>query len=49
MLAQIDVLLIDLQDVGARYYTYIYHHGYCLEACAQAGIPVIRLRPAQSA
>jgi len=41
MLAQIDVLVIDLQDVGARYYTYIYTMAYCLEACAQAGIPVI--------
>jgi len=41
MLAQIDLLVIDLQDVGARYYTYIYTMAYCLEACAQAGIPVI--------
>ena len=41
MLAQIDILAIDLQDIGARYYTYIYTMAYCLDACAQAGIPVI--------
>ena len=33
-------LVIDLQDVGARYYTFIWTTALCLEACAEAGIPV---------
>ena len=40
MLSSIDVLLIDLQDVGARLYTYIWTVKLCLEACSEAGIPV---------
>jgi uncharacterized protein YbbC (DUF1343 family) len=32
MLAPIDVLLVDLQDVGTRVYTFIYTLSYCLEA-----------------
>jgi uncharacterized protein YbbC (DUF1343 family) len=40
MLHDIDVLLIDLQDVGARLYTYIWTVKLCIEACALEGIPV---------
>ena len=40
MLAGIDVLLIDMQDVGARLYTYIWTVKLCMEACDEAGIPV---------
>lgn len=40
MLSEIDVLLIDLQDVGARLYTYIWTIKLCMEACAEKGIPV---------
>ena len=40
MLGNIDVLLIDLQDVGARLYTYVWTVKLCLEACSEAGIPV---------
>ena len=40
MLKNIDVLLIDLQDVGARLYTYIWTVKLCIEACSEAGIPV---------
>lgn len=40
MLKGIDTLLIDLQDVGARLYTYIWTVKLCIEACSQAGIPV---------
>lgn len=43
MLRDIDVLLIDLQDVGARLYTYIWTVKLCLEACTEAGIPVLLL------
>jgi uncharacterized protein YbbC (DUF1343 family) len=41
MLRGIDVLVIDLQDVGARVYTYIYTMANCLRACARHRIPVI--------
>ncbi len=41
MLATIDALVVDLQDVGARYYTFVYTMAYCLEACAAAGKRVI--------
>jgi uncharacterized protein YbbC (DUF1343 family) len=41
MLAGLDVLVIDLQDIGARIYTYIYTMANCLRACARHGIPVI--------
>jgi uncharacterized protein YbbC (DUF1343 family) len=41
MLSGIDVLVIDLQDVGARIYTYIYTMANCMRACARHGIPVI--------
>jgi uncharacterized protein YbbC (DUF1343 family) len=40
MLADIDVLLIDMQDIGARLYTYIWTVKLCIEACTEAGIPV---------
>ena len=40
MLKGIDAFLIDLQDVGARLYTYIWTVKLCIEACMKAGIPV---------
>jgi len=41
MLDLIDVLVIDLQDVGARIYTFIYTMANCLRAAARTGLPVI--------
>jgi uncharacterized protein YbbC (DUF1343 family) len=41
MLSGLDVLVIDLQDVGARIYTYIYTMANCMRACARHRIPVI--------
>ncbi len=41
MLAEVDVLVIDLQDVGTRVYTYIYTMANCLRACRAVGLPVI--------
>ena len=41
MLAGLDVLMIDLQDIGARIYTYIYTMANCLRACAKHRVPVI--------
>ena len=38
MLEGIDALVFDIQDVGARFYTYITTLGYCLEAAAKKGI-----------
>lgn len=35
MLKDIDVLCFDIQDVGARFYTYISTMAYAMEACAQ--------------
>ncbi|MEO6594929.1 MAG: DUF1343 domain-containing protein [Planctomycetota bacterium] len=43
MLEGIDLLVVDLQDVGTRVYTYVWTLSYCLEACAQKGIPVLVL------
>ena len=43
MLAGIDTLVVDLQDVGARYYTFIWTLLLCLEACAEAGCRVVVL------
>ena len=40
MLEEIDILLVDLQDVGARLYTYVWTIKLCMEACTEAGIPV---------
>src|SRR5438105_3613241 len=36
-LAQIDVLLFDIQDVGARYYTYAATMALCMRAAGQVG------------
>ena len=41
MLADLDVLLIDLQDVGVRIYTYIYTMANCLKAAKRHGLKVI--------
>ena len=41
MLDLIDVLVIDIQDVGARIYTFIYTMANCLAAAARKGLPVI--------
>ncbi|HPF34637.1 MAG TPA: DUF1343 domain-containing protein [Candidatus Krumholzibacteria bacterium] len=43
MLRGLDVLVVDLQDVGARYYTFIWTVLLCLEACAEAQVDVLVL------
>jgi len=43
MLNDLDVLLIDLQDVGARYYTFIWTMFLCLRACERHDFPVVVL------
>lgn len=41
MLSGLDALFVDLQDVGARYYTFIWTLYLCMEACAKQRIPMI--------
>ena len=41
MLRGLDALVIDLQDVGTRIYTYIYTMAHCLIAAARDGVPVV--------
>ena len=41
MLRGLDVLVVDLQDVGARIYTFVYTMANCLRAAARHGVPVV--------
>jgi uncharacterized protein YbbC (DUF1343 family) len=41
MLQDLDVLVIDLQDVGTRIYTYIYTMAHCLTAARRHGVRVV--------
>jgi uncharacterized protein YbbC (DUF1343 family) len=41
MLRDVDLLVVDLQDVGTRIYTYIYTMANCLTAARKHGVPVI--------
>jgi uncharacterized protein YbbC (DUF1343 family) len=43
MLKDIDVLVIDLQDIGSRYYTFIWTMELCMEACQEMGKSVVIL------
>jgi uncharacterized protein YbbC (DUF1343 family) len=43
MLQDIDLLLYDIQDVGARFYTYVSTMVLCMEAAAEARIPFVVL------
>lgn len=48
MLEAFDVLVFDMQEVGVRFYTYLYSLSFAMEECAKAGKPVIvldRLNP----
>ena len=42
-LSEVDVLLIDLQDVGSRYYTFIWTMALSLQSAARAGVAVVVL------
>lgn len=39
----LDVLVIDLQDIGSRYYTYVWTMALAMAAAARAGLPVVVL------
>ncbi|MHB2154770.1 exo-beta-N-acetylmuramidase NamZ family protein [Calditrichota bacterium GD2] len=43
MLENIDVLVVDLQDVGARYYTFIWTMALCMEACSENDVQMVVL------
>ncbi|WP_245833132.1 exo-beta-N-acetylmuramidase NamZ family protein [Oceanobacillus timonensis] len=43
MVADVDVLVFDLQDIGSRYYTYIYTMASVMEACKEYGKKLIVL------
>lgn len=43
MLADIDIVVIDLQDIGTRYYTYIYTVANVMESCGKFGKKVVIL------
>ncbi len=43
MLRDLDCLIVDLQDVGTRVYTFVWTMLYCLEECGKLGIPVVVL------
>lgn len=41
VLQDIDVMIYDIQDVGARFYTYISTMHYIMEACAENDVPLV--------
>lgn len=43
MLKNIDVLVIDLQDIGSRYYTFIWTMDLCLQSCSKLNKSVVIL------
>ena len=42
-LAALDVLVFDIQDIGARFYTYISTMGLAMQAAAEVGLPFVVL------
>ena len=43
VLKTLDALVIDLQDIGSRYYTFIYTMALCMRAAAALGVRVVVL------
>lgn len=41
MLADIDVFAFDIQNVGSRFYTFLYSMAYIMQACAESGKEVV--------
>jgi uncharacterized protein YbbC (DUF1343 family) len=39
----LDALIVDLQDIGTRFYTYVYTASFAMEAAADRGLPVVVL------
>ncbi len=43
MLQDVDLIVVDIQDIGVRYYTYVYTLSYMLEACGENHVEVLIL------
>ena len=43
LLSDLDVLLFDIQDIGTRYYTYVWTMSLAMEAAGRAGVPFVVL------
>ncbi|RPJ86506.1 MAG: DUF1343 domain-containing protein [Acidobacteria bacterium] len=43
MLKEVDTLVFDVQDVGARYYTFVYTMALAMEACGERGLEFVVL------
>jgi uncharacterized protein YbbC (DUF1343 family) len=43
MLRDIDLLLVDLQDIGARYYTFVWTMYLCMRACEKHDVAIVVL------
>ncbi len=43
MLDDIEVMIIDMQDIGSRYYTFIWTMDLCMRACAKADMSIVVL------
>lgn len=43
ILRNVDAIVYDIQDIGARYYTFVYSLAFCMEAAAEQGKEVIVL------
>jgi uncharacterized protein YbbC (DUF1343 family) len=43
MLSDIDVILFDIQDIGVRFYTFLYTLAYTMQACAENNKPIVVL------
>ena len=41
LMNDIDTLIFDIQDIGSRYYTFIYTLANCMQTCKQSGVPVV--------
>jgi uncharacterized protein YbbC (DUF1343 family) len=41
LMKDIDTLVFDIQDIGSRYYTFIYTLANCMQTCKQAGVPMV--------
>lgn len=43
MLKDLDLMVVDLQDIGSRYYTFIWTMELCMQACLEAGKSLVVL------
>ncbi len=43
ILKGVDVLVFDIQDIGSRFYTYLYTLAYVMEGCSKYGLPLVVL------